>query len=224
MEAPQSQPAKLGDLSLFGQAALDMEQFRVFLLGRNPASRPYAAGLVNRYYEQQETWGLRADLLLAQCFHETGVMTSWWSQKPRRNLCGLGVTGQSLPPGQTPPAAEAGQWVLDAASGTWYKGLVFATFEAAVSAHYAHMWAYVGAFLNNPDLDARAAVADKYRFSGARAIAVARAWHITTPNGLAGRWAVPGVNYGASIEAMLNAVAAYVPPAGLDLSFNNTEF
>jgi hypothetical protein len=196
-------PPVPGALSLFGKSQLTAEKFRAFILARNPLARPYVAGLVNRYYEQELTWGLRADLLLCQCLHETGLMTSWWSQAPRRNLCGLGVTGEVRT--TAPAAGEAGRWAAHP-NGKWYKGLSFASYQQAACAHYGHMWAYVGAARPNPALDVRAAVCDP-RFRLAREIAIARHYQIVTLNDLDGRWAVPGENYSNSIMNLFNTVS-----------------
>lgn len=195
---------KLGEMSLFGKSQLAQDKFRAFLLARNPATRSYVAGLVNRFYEQEATWGVRADLLLCQMMHETGYMTSWWSQAPRRNLCGLGVTGEIRT--TRPAESEISQWAAHP-NGKWYKGLSFATFQAASQAHYAHMWAYVGATMNNSSLDARAAAYDP-RFKLARDIVKARGWKITKLSDLNQRWAVPGLQYAQNIHTLYNTIAA----------------
>lgn len=74
---------------------------------------------------------------LAQCMHETGWLSSWWCQRPRRNPAGIGVTGRWLPRGVP-------------ASGSWQarglrkdEGVAFATWDAdAIPAHLGRLLAY----------------------------------------------------------------------------------
>jgi N-acetylmuramoyl-L-alanine amidase/Mannosyl-glycoprotein endo-beta-N-acetylglucosaminidase len=74
--------------------------------------------IVADYYATATTVGLDPLLVVAQMVEETGHLTSFWSQRPRRNLAGIGVTGE---PG---------------------KGLSFPDLKTAVRAHTGRLLAY----------------------------------------------------------------------------------
>ena len=50
--------------------------------------------IVNDYYKTCATVGLDPLLMVAQIIEETGHLTSFWSQRSRRNFAGIGVTGE----------------------------------------------------------------------------------------------------------------------------------
>jgi hypothetical protein len=134
-------------------------------------------------------------LALAQLAHETGSMTSWWSQPPRRNPAGIGVTGQ-VRAGTADSSPGAG-WTWDGAQ--WREGLSFATWpDDAIPAHLGRLLAYA---LTDEQADhtqrALIGFALAYRplADGYRGVA-------PTLSGLNGRWAVPGTYYGQSIAAL----------------------
>ncbi len=74
--------------------------------------------IVGLYYTTAEAVGLDPLLAVAQMTEETGHLTSFWSQRPRRNLAGIGVTGE--------PGA----------------GVSFPTLKAAVRAHTGRLLAF----------------------------------------------------------------------------------
>jgi|GEM_PF-4434851 len=74
--------------------------------------------IVADYYATATAVGLDPLLAVAQMVEETGHLTSFWSQRPRRNLAGIGVTGE---PG---------------------KGLSFPDLKTAVRAHTGRLLAY----------------------------------------------------------------------------------
>lgn len=49
--------------------------------------------IVRRYYATAQAVGLDPLLVVAQMVQETAHLTSFWSQRPRRNPAGIGVTG-----------------------------------------------------------------------------------------------------------------------------------
>ena len=77
-------------------------------------------------------------ILLAQLVHETGCLTSWWSQRPRRNPAGIGVTGQ-----KRPEQPATGAWQFDENEQIWREGVAFPTWkDDAIPAHIGRMLAY----------------------------------------------------------------------------------
>lgn len=70
-------------------------QLERFVLGRGPTVGDEAAReIVGLYDTTCTSVGLDPLLLVAQMVLETGGLTSFWSQPPRRNLAGIGVTGE----------------------------------------------------------------------------------------------------------------------------------
>ena len=94
---------------------------REFLLAR--AHGGYSDGdvevIVDTYYATATAAGLDPLLVVAQMSEETGHLTSFWSQRPRRNFAGIGVTGK---PGE---------------------GSTFPSLTAAIRAHTGRLLAYV---------------------------------------------------------------------------------
>lgn len=74
--------------------------------------------IVNLYYEAAGPAGLDSLVVIGQMALETGRLTSFWSQPPRRNPAGIGVTGA---PGE---------------------GLSFVSWPVAVRAHVGRVLAY----------------------------------------------------------------------------------
>lgn len=74
--------------------------------------------IVDLYWETCEPVGLDPFFAVVQLSHETGFLDSFWSQRPRRNPAGLGVTG---------------------APGV---GLSFPSWKVAVPAHVGRLLAY----------------------------------------------------------------------------------
>jgi hypothetical protein len=74
--------------------------------------------IVRGYYETASAIGLDPLLVVTQMVEETAHLTSFWSQRPRRNPAGIGVTG---------------------APGV---GLSFASWKAAIRAHTGRLLAY----------------------------------------------------------------------------------
>jgi hypothetical protein len=134
-------------------------------------------------------------LALAQLAHETGSLTSWWSQRPRRNPAGIGVTGRVQP--GAPDAPPGPGWTWDGAQ--WREGLSFTTWEDdAIPAHLGRLLAYALT-------DAQASPSQRTlidRALGYRPLPDAYRGVAPTITGLNGRWAVPGTGYGQSIAAL----------------------
>jgi hypothetical protein len=52
------------------------------------------------YWDTCMVVGVDPLIAVAQLVHETANLTSWWSQRPRRNPAGIGVTGANDPTGE----------------------------------------------------------------------------------------------------------------------------
>ena len=95
-------------------------QLEAYVVGRPHGTYPddKARMIVGLYVKTCKPVGLDPLLVVAQMVLETGNLTSDWSQPPRRNPAGIGVTGE---PGE---------------------GISFPTWQAAVRAHVGRLLAY----------------------------------------------------------------------------------
>jgi hypothetical protein len=193
------QPA---DAPILGAASGSAEQTLAWLVPRAAGyTLDDVTSIVAAYQRIGDTVGLDWFLALAQLAHETGSLTSWWSQRPRRNPAGIGVTGATrdgLPDG-TPGPAPGPAWAWDDALKQWREGVSFATWvDDAIPAHLGRLLAYAlrddQASSAQQELIARALA---YRSLPASYRGVA-----PTITGLNGRWAVPGTDYGQQIMAL----------------------
>jgi hypothetical protein len=188
-----------------GTSSVAKVGYRELISRRNPNA---PLEVVDLYYELEPSWGIRADVLLAQMCLETGYLTSWWSQPPRRNMAGIGVTGESSP---NNPGSSG--WAFKPEDGKWYRGYSFPDWRSAVAAHFAHMVAYATADERNnaPQVDPR--------FKAARTYFATKGWKLPVAKVLTdlnGKWAVPGPDYGQKIEKVMQAAASLVPVVPVD--------
>lgn len=147
-----------------------------YLLRDNP--RPSftvpTSTLAELYVTYAAEVGLRADVLWAQMIHETGFGRYGGDVAPaQNNYAGIGATGGGEP------------------------GCSFASAEAGVQAHIAHMVAYV--WTVSPAAWANAQTDPRFD-------AVPNRGSARVLSDLDGRWAVPGVGYGARIERHVDAI------------------
>lgn len=136
-------------------------------------------------------------LALAQCAHETGSLTSWWCDRPRRNPAGLGVTGHSVVGTPNNPPGQHYAW----RDGRWWEGISFAQWTPdAIEAHIGRLLAYALT-------DDQATAAQRRLIDYAlrlRPLPAHLRGSSSTIGALNGRWAVPGTTYGQSIAALAN--------------------
>lgn len=140
-------------------------------------SDPNIKTIVGLYDRTARSVGIDPLLVVAQLVLETGNLSSEWSQPPRRNPAGIGVTGE---PG---------------------KGVSFPTWKAAVRAHVGRLLAY--SLPKGAETDAQRklidealswrALPDRLRGAG------------TSPRGLAGAWATDP-QYATKIVRLANEI------------------
>ena len=157
--------------------------------------------IVARYRALGEWAQIDWFLALAQMAHETGSLTSWWAQRPRRNPAGIGVTGNSVSremAASYPERYPDRTWTWGA-DGRRHEGASFLTWhDHAIPAHLGRLLAYART-------DATASAEQRQLISEAMAVRPLPAdYRGVAPmiSGLDGRWAVPGVGYGARIVAL----------------------
>jgi hypothetical protein len=96
-----------------------------FILSRSPATtNPDLDYILGLYRESCLKGGVELELCLTQMVHETDSLRSAWSQPPKRNMAGIGVTGGV----DTTTGEPLGQW--------------FPTWLDAVQSHVGLLLAY----------------------------------------------------------------------------------
>lgn len=165
-----------GATPLTGIWAGTAEELSRYLLRNEPAPQftVPTETLAGYYVKYAVEVGLRADVLWAQMLHETGFGAYGGSVSPgQNNYAGIGATGGGEP------------------------GIAFATAEAGVMAHVAHMVAYV--FTENRAPWVNSTTDPRYDMVSPRGVA-------RVLSDLDGRWAVPGDGYGVAIENHVRAI------------------
>ena len=189
-----------GDSAIIAAPRASAAQAVAYTMARRPQGyNEFDVKLIATYYWTHALLvGIDPLVAWAQMLHETGNLTSWWCQRPRRNPAGIGVTGTTSR-NRTSPGAG---WVRDQKTLLWKQGYAFTDWELSTKAHLGHLLVYAVGLHSLNDAQ-RAVVAFDPRSS-----AVPIAWHGAAPtlNGLNGRWAVPGTTYGASIAAIAEAI------------------
>lgn len=158
--------------------------------------------IVATYYRICTPVGVNPLLAVAQMCHETGYLTSWWCDRPRRNAAGVGVTGQSRPATDPHPLPRE-VWHLDSVVGRWRHGCAFKSWE------YESIPAHVGRLLRyalKPGTETPTQHLLMAQALGFRTLPEAY-WGIApTLKGLEGTWAVPGAQYADKIAAIANVL------------------
>lgn len=209
----------MSDLAILAAPRATQDHCTRYLLARphgEYSDYDIAQVIVPAYFRVATSVGLDPALAIAQLVHETGGLTSWWSQRPRRNPAGIGVTGQTR---WIKPAT--GVWQYDPDLETWKEGLAFADWvKDAIPAHVGRLLAYaltdaqIAPFPNGNDPELhqrqRALIATALSY---RPLPASYRGAAPTLAGLAGRWAVPGDMYPARLAAVLSAIQGSSPPA-----------
>lgn len=189
-----------GESPIIGRPLGTREQAIAYLSQR---SRLYTAEdlatIVGAYERVGAEAGVDWFLALAQAAHETGDLSSWWSDRPRRNPAGLGVTGQArYAPYEHPPGPA---WAWDGMR--WLEGLSFARWDPdAVRAHLGRLLAYaLPAGQGTPAQ--RALIDEALRL---RSLPPAYRGVAETIAGLDGRWNERPTGYHLKVAAKANAM------------------
>jgi hypothetical protein len=193
-----------GDASILASApSATPEQCVRFILARPHGEYTevdIAQAIVPGYFANCASVGVDPVILIAQMIHETGTLTSWWSQRTRRNPAGIGVSVQ-----RRPEQPSSGAWQFQSDEGQWREGVAFATWkDDSIPAHIGRMLAYA---LRDDQANAtqRAVIA---RAMSYRPLPAKFRGAAPTLRGLAGRWAVPGTDYPDKIARIASAIQA----------------
>lgn len=124
------------DSPLLSTRAIAEEPVVRFILSRDCGYDAETVGIIVRAYLRTCAQGdLDPAIAIAQMLHETGNLTSFWSQPPRHNLAGIGVTGQTA-------TAPMPGYVFDPQRNLYACGVVFPSLNDAVIAHCGRLLAY----------------------------------------------------------------------------------
>jgi hypothetical protein len=159
----------------------------------------FEKSIVPAYFQVCELTLVDPLIAIAQCMHETGNFTSWWSQRPRRNPAGIGVTGHT----SAARPADVTTWAYDTEARLWRAGLSFASWSSAVEVHVGRLVAY--ALKGSAHTSAQ-------RYYSELALAyrpLPEKYHGCAPTlrGLGGTWAYPGFTYAGRLAAYADWLA-----------------
>ena len=157
------------------------------------------ATIVSGYFVTCEQVGMDAVMVIAQMIHETGNLSSWWSQRPRRNPAGIGVTGRST------TAIEKPKGAWEQKGPVWLEGMAFKSWaQESIPAHVGRLLAYA---LHDGQGTAHQHHLAGYAM-GIRPLPASFRGAASTWKGLQGRWAVPGAFYIRGIIAIADRIIA----------------
>lgn len=202
------------DSPILGRQVIAIEQVNRFITGRahgDYRERDIIEVIVPTYFRVCLPVGVDPLIALAQMVHETGNLTSFWSQRPQRNPAGIGVTGQS----QVEQPADVRSWAYNTQRMRWEAGLSFPNWVTdAIPAHVGRLLAYAltpgsGTTLQR-NLIARALsfrnLPLDYQGSARTIKQLGRAHN---PRGAQGAgWANPGTTYGEALARLATAMLA----------------
>ncbi len=202
------------DTPLLAPPRATIQQARAYIAHKG-GSTAYTSGdidlITQHYWTHGPSVGLDPLLALAQCVHETSdnghPISSWWSQRPRRNPAGLGVSGQSR---NTDPG-DSHNWAGDPPDNptVWRAGLSFASWEESTRAQIGRLLAYaIPAGQGTPQQQAMIdfALAQRPLPAALRGTAPALKQLGAANNPSGQGWATPGAQYGAHIAAIAQEV------------------
>src|SRR3954468_19022044 len=109
-------PPLTAESHLIGPAKVTQGQATRFYKGRKTGAYTPAdvTNILRYYFDLVPASGLDPLLVISQMSLETGMLTSYWSARPRRNPAGIGVTGApgagvSFPSWKASTRAHAGR-------------------------------------------------------------------------------------------------------------------
>ena len=157
--------------------------------------------IVPAYFQECDIAKVDPCVAIAQMIHETGFLTSWWSNRPRRNPAGIGVTGQMS--NKQPPPEDIQNWAYDEKIKKWRKGLSFTAWDkTAVPAHIARLLGYA----LKPEEQSTVQKAYVAKYTEERPLPPKVIGCAPTLAGLEGTWAYPGKGYADKLALQANNI------------------
>jgi hypothetical protein len=182
-----------------------IEQAATYIRNRSPqpiyTTYDITVNILPWYWQYCVQTGVDPCIAVAQLIHETANLSSWWSDRPRRNPASIGVTGEKK--SSAPPPDESHQWAWHVTDKKWHKGISFAGWGVSAKAHVGRLCAYATAPATRTAAQTTlvdAALA--YRSLPANFHGVA-----STLAGLNGRWST-STSYADKVTQIANALVA----------------
>ncbi|MGQ9612659.1 glucosaminidase domain-containing protein [Chloroflexus sp.] len=202
------------DSPILGPQIAAMDQMSRYILSRphgEYTEKDIADVIIPAYLRVCIPVGVDPVLAVAQMIHETGNLTSFWSQRPQRNPAGIGVTGQW----QLHQPTDLRGWAYNTQRWRWEVGVRFATWaDDAIPAHVGRLLAYaLPEGSETPPQRELIAKALGYRpfprvFRGS-AQTIKQLGRAHNPLAAQGAgWASPGHTYGEAIARLANQILA----------------
>lgn len=163
--------------------------------------------IITRYFVVCGVGGVDPVLAIAQMLLETGNLTSTWSQRPRRNPAGIGVTGEY---NDTGDGALLGGWAYIPDHHRWERGVSFPSWaDDAIPAHVGRLLCY--ALPIDGGTQAQQSLIQRALSYRAFPPTLRGTAPILRPLGAAYNpaktgWATPGEDYGAKIATIANRI------------------
>lgn len=177
-----------------------------------PGARDLAAEIGDCYADVCARGGVDVAIAVAQMLHETGGRSSWWSQYPRSNPAGLGVTGETKPGRQLQPS-PAELWHFDQAANKWRKGNAFTSWSQSIPAQIGRLLAYAlpeghGSGEQIDLIDYALSVRALPPAARGSVGAVKHLGAALNPSGVG--WASPGDSYGSKLAFIANRLRGWI--------------
>jgi len=176
-----------------------IEHYVAFVMNRGV--REYSLAdvrfILGTYLDTAQAVGVDPLIAISQMILETDNLKSWWSQRPRRNPAGIGVTGEKRH--TVPPEDERDQWAQTERG--WERGLSFPTWEHAVRTNVGRLLAY--ALRDEETNESQQALIEEAL--SRRSLAENYRGQAKTLKGLNGTWA-PVPDYADRIVRVANAL------------------
>jgi hypothetical protein len=206
LTAPAPGTAITKQAAIMASPRCTIEQAANYILNRTPkplyTSYDILVNILPWYWQFCEQTGVDPCIAVAQMIHETGNISSWWSDRPRRNPAGIGVTGEKK--SSAPAPEEAHLWARNMTDQKWHKGVSFPNWMESAKAQVGRLCAYATApATRTAPQQTMVDVAMTYRSLPANFHGIA-----PTLEGLNGRWAYPGTTYANKIAEIANAIIA----------------
>jgi hypothetical protein len=131
-------------------------------------------------------------IAVGQMSHETGFLSSWWSDSPRHNLVGYGVTGRIS--AEKPIESITSRWTFDNDTKSWKEGFSFNTLDLAIRTHLGHLLAYM--YIDDQLNDIQRGFVE---LSPRRILLGNNRGSVKILSDLKGKWAFPGLTYDQSV-------------------------
>jgi len=195
------------DSSIQSQPRCSIEQLCQYILNRKPkplySNEDIQLNIIPSYWDVCLSVGIDPCIAISQMIHETGNLSSWWSERPRRNPAGIGVTGESRD--LQPHPEDVTKWAYNQNSKKWVKGISFSNWQESTIAHVGRLLAY-STLPSSRNVVQQKLVDQALSY---RTLPIHLHGIAPTIRGLNGTWAFPGTTYADKISNIANDIIKF---------------